>query len=139
MFKGVIMPILSRKESITSLRKQLVDTLLDLEKKDPEITGSVIVRTDGLVIASAIRENIDKDLVAAMSASILQVGKRVLEELKRGELENVIIRGKDGIMMVISINPEVYLVSMASKNANLGLMLIEMRRAAEKIDKTLST
>ena len=133
------MPILSRKESITSLRKQLVDALLDLEKKDPEITGSVIVRTDGLVIASAIRENIDRDLVAAMSASILQVGKRVLEELKRGELENAIIRGKDGIMMIISINPEVYLVSMASKNANLGLMLIEMRRAAEKIDKALST
>ena len=86
-----------------------------------------------MILATALPEGVDRDLVAAMSASVLNVSSRVLEELNRGVIENVIVRGDKGVVMVISVTSEVVLAAIAKKDANLGLMLVEMRRAAEKI------
>ena len=121
------------KRGVEPVRSQLVSVLKDMETKDPEIEGSVLLRSDGLILATALAEGIDRDLVAAMSASLLNVSSRVLEELNRGKVENVIVRGENGVVMVISVMPEIVLAAIAKKDANLGLMLVEMRRAAEKI------
>ena len=126
------LPMLGRK-TVESVRDQLVSILKEMESKDPEIEGSVLIRTDGLVLASALPAEIDRDLVAAMSASALNVSTRVLEELGKGEIENVIIRGSMGVVMVISVAQDIVLAAIGKKDANLGLMLVEMRRAAEKL------
>ena len=125
------------KRGVEPVRSQLVSVLKDMETKDPEIEGSVLLRSDGLILATALAEGIDRDLVAAMSASLLNVSSRVLEELNRGKVENVIVRGENGVVMVISVMPEIVLAAIAKKDANLGLMLVEMRRAAEKIRNIL--
>jgi len=125
------------KRGIGSLRDRLEQLLRELENKDPEIEGSVLLRSDGLVMASALKEQIDKDLVAAMVASALNVSSRVMDELHRGNVENIIIRGDKGVVMVIAVDPEVVLSAIAKKNANIGLMLVEMRKTAEKVRKFL--
>lgn len=134
------MPLLSfGKKSVASLRNQFVSILKEMESKDPEIEGSVLLRSDGLILAAALPEVIDRDLVAAMSASVLNVSSRVLEELHRGKVENVIVKGSEGIVVVISVAPEIDLAAIARKDANLGLMLVEMKRAAEKIREILES
>ncbi|MGQ4895145.1 MAG: roadblock/LC7 domain-containing protein [Candidatus Njordarchaeia archaeon] len=132
-------PILGGKRSIRTIQEQLTSVLKEMENKDPDIEGSLLLRTDGLVLASAVAEGIDRDLAAAMSASILNVGSRVLEELKKGTVENVIVRGSGGVVMVIAVNPEIVLGAIGKKDSNLGLMLVEMRRTAEKINKILES
>ncbi|MHA1675542.1 MAG: roadblock/LC7 domain-containing protein, partial [Candidatus Njordarchaeales archaeon] len=98
-----------------------------------------ILLTDANVLASAVSEGIDRDLAAAMRATILNVGSRVLEELRKGTIENIIVRGSDGIVMVISVSAEIVLGAIGKKNSNLGLMLVEMRRTAEKTNKILES
>jgi len=110
-----------------------------METKDPEIERSLLLRTDGLVLASAVSEGIDRDLAAAMGASILNVGGRVLEELRKGTIENVIVRGSDGVVMIIAVASDVVFAAIAKKNTNLGLMLVEMKRISGKIRKILET
>ena len=132
-------PILGGKRSIRTIQEQLTSVLKEMENKDPDIEGSLLLRTDGLVLASAVAEGIDRDLAAAMSASILNVGSRVLEELKKGTVENVIVRGSGGVVMVIAVSPEIVLGAIGKKDSNLGLMLVEMRRTAEKINKILES
>jgi len=127
----------SGKKSIVSYRETLTSILKEMERKDAEIEGSIIVRTDGLILATALPEDIDGDIVAAMSASVFGVGARVLEELGGGTLENAIIRGSNRIIMLVSVTPEVSLVAIAQKDANLGLMFVEMKRAADKIREVL--
>jgi len=130
------LPMLGRK-TVESVRNQLISILKEVESKDPEIEGSVLIRADGLVLASALPADIDRDLVAAMSASALNVSTRVLEELRRGTLENVIIRGAMGVVMIISVAQDIVLAAIGKKDANLGLMLVEMRRAAEKLKNVI--
>jgi len=122
----------------SSIRKQLVDILSEMESRDPDIKGSIIVRSDGLIVASALREDIDRDLVAAMCTSLLNVSRRVLEELNLGEIESYIVRGKNGVIMAIDVTPDITIAALAKKDANLGLLYIELRRAAEKIREILS-
>ncbi|MHA1590365.1 MAG: roadblock/LC7 domain-containing protein [Candidatus Njordarchaeales archaeon] len=130
------LPMLGRK-TVENVRDQLISILKEMESKDPEIEGSVLIRADGLVLASALPADIDRDLVAAMSASALNVSTRVLEELRRGTLENVIIRGAMGVVMIISVAQDIVLAAIGKKDANLGLMLVEMRRAAEKLKNVI--
>jgi len=131
-------PLLKRASPTLPIRKELIDVLSNLEKRDPDVLGSVIVRSDGLIVASALREDIDKDLVAAMCTSLLSVSQRVLEELNLGGIESSIIRGKNGIIMTIEVTPDVAIAALAKKDANLGLLYIELRKAAEKIKEILS-
>ena len=116
-----------------SIRSQLVSILKEMEDKDPEIEGSVLIRTDGLILATALPSEIDHDLAAAMCASVLSVSQRVFQELKKGTVDNAIIRGENGVLMLISVTEEIVLGALGRKDANLGLMLVEMKRAAEKI------
>ena len=132
-------PISGGKKSIRTIQEQLTSVLKEMEAKDPEIEGSILLRTDGLVLASAVSEGIDRDLAAAMGASILNVGSRVLEELRKGTIENVIVRGSDGVVTIISVASDMVFAAIAKKNANLGLMLVEMKRISGTIRKILET
>jgi len=131
-------PILKRAPPTSPIRKELVEVLSELEKRDPDVLGSVIMRSDGLIVASALREDIDRDLVAAMCTSLLSVSQRVLQELNLGDIESSIIRGKNGIVMTIEVVPDVAIAALAKKDANLGLLYIELRRAADKIKNVLA-
>ncbi|MGQ4892828.1 MAG: roadblock/LC7 domain-containing protein [Candidatus Njordarchaeia archaeon] len=119
----------------TSLEK----ILKEMHDKNRDIDGSAILRTDGLVIASVLAEKLDRDLVAAMAASLLNVSSRVLEELAKGNVEDVVVRGSDGVVALISVNPEAVLATMAKKNANLGLLIVTMKKARDKINKVLES
>ena len=127
------------QKNVYFVKAELNTVLEEMETKDPEIEGSLLLRTDGLVLASAVSEGIDRDLAAAMGASILNVGGRVLEELRKGTIENVIVRGSDGVVMIIAVASDVVFAAIAKKNANLGLMLVEMKRISGKIRKILET
>lgn len=132
-----MVPLSLPKRGAESIRSQLISVLKEMEDKDPEIEGAVIIRTDGLVLASALPREIDRDLASAMSASVLSVSQRVLQELKRGNIINTIIRGNNGIIMIIPIMKEIVLAAIGKREANLGLMLVEMRRAADKVKEII--
>ncbi len=133
------MPLSLRRKPVETLGEALTGVLKELESKVREIDGGLIVRNDGLVIASLIRENLDRDLVAAMSASLLNVSSRVLEELEKGSVEDLVVKGENGLIAIISVNPEIVLATMAKKDVNLGLLLLSMKKAKDKILKIIES
>ncbi len=70
-----------------------------------------------------------------MSAAMLSLGERIASELGRGSLEQVYIRGVNGYVLLMSVGEEAVLTAMARKQAKLGLILLDMRRAAEDLEK----
>ena len=56
-----------------------------------------MLSTDGLMMASMLPAGMDEDRVGAMSAAILSLGDRTSRELARGELEQVLIKGAQGL------------------------------------------
>ncbi|MHA1409992.1 MAG: roadblock/LC7 domain-containing protein, partial [Candidatus Odinarchaeia archaeon] len=70
---------------------------------------------------------------AAMTAAMLSLGERAAAELNKGELEQVYIKGKEGYVVAMGAGDNAVLTLSASKDAKLGMIFLEMERAAKKI------
>jgi hypothetical protein len=119
---------------MTRSRKDLmVDRLREMQSASPDIIASAVVSVDGLIMASALPAEVEEDRVSAMSAAMLSLGERIAMELGRGSLEQVYIRGDSGYVLVTAVGQEAVLTALARENAKLGLIFLEMRRAAEHL------
>ena len=122
---------------IQSRTQQLVERLRELQASSPDIEASAIVSVDGLTIASALPQGIEEDRVSAMSAAMLSLGERIASELGRGALKQVYIKGDNGYVVLMAIGEEAVLTALARQQAKLGLIFLDMRRAAEAIARLL--
>lgn len=114
---------------------QMVDRLRQMQAAAPEIEASAIVSVDGLIMASALPQEVEEDRVSAMSAAMLSLGERISGELGRGGLEQVYIKGDAGAIVLTAVGMEAVLTALARQEAKLGLIFLEMRRAAEDLTK----
>jgi len=110
---------------------------LELQSSSPDIEASAVVSVDGLPIASALPQGVEEDRVSAMSAAMLSLGERIANELGRGALAQVYIKGEKGYVVLMSVGEEAVLTALARERAKLGLILLEMRRAAESLAKLI--
>lgn len=104
-----------------------------LQQNSPDLEGAAVVSADGLIMASVLPQDSEEDRVAAMSAAMLSLGDRIAEELRRGELEQVYIRGKVGYVLLSAVGPEAVLTILARSDARLGLLLLEARLATRDL------
>ena len=114
---------------------RLVARLRDMQIASSDIIASAVVSVDGLTIASALPQDVEEDRVAAMSAAMLSLGERIAGELGRGGLDEVYIRGEDGFVLLTAIGDEAVLTALARNEAKLGMIFLEMRRAAEDLEQ----
>lgn len=113
--------------------EMMVDRLKEMQAASPDIEASAVVSVDGLIMASALPAETEEDRVSAMSAAMLSLGDRISGELSRGTLEQIYIRGDQGFVILTAIGEEAVLTVLARENARLGLIFLEMRRAAESL------
>ena len=114
---------------------KMVARLRDMQIASSDIIASAVVSVDGLTIASALPGDVEEDRVAAMSAAMLSLGERIAGELGRGGLDEVYIRGEDGFVLLTAVGEEAVLTALARNEAKLGMIFLEMRRAAEDLEK----
>ncbi len=121
----------------SSRTEQMVSRLRQMQAASPDIEASAVVSVDGLIIASALPNDVEEDRVSAMSAAMLSLGERISAELGRGSLEQVYIKGDDGFVILTSIGSDAVLTALARKNAKIGLIFLEMQRAAEDLEQVV--
>lgn len=118
-----------------SRTEMMVDRLRDLQVSTPDIEASAVVSVDGLIMASALPFDVEEDRVSAMSAAMLSLGERIASELGRGFLDQLYIRGDNGYVFLMSVGEEAVLTVLARHNAKLGLLFLDMKRAAADLSK----
>jgi predicted regulator of Ras-like GTPase activity (Roadblock/LC7/MglB family) len=111
----------------------MVDRLRDLQASTADVQASAVVSVDGLIMASALPQNVEEDRVSAMSAAMISLGERIAGELGRGLLNQVYIKGKDGYVILMSVGEEAVLTVLAREEAKLGLIFLDMRRVVEDL------
>lgn len=116
-----------------SRTERMVERLRDLQAGTPDIEGSAVVSVDGLMMATALSSDVEEDRVAAMSAAMLSLGERIAGELRRGDLEQVYVRGDNGYVFLSAIGMDAVLTVLARSDAKLGLIFLDMRRAAQDL------
>jgi predicted regulator of Ras-like GTPase activity (Roadblock/LC7/MglB family) len=117
--------------------EEIVRLLKELQMTTPDIEASAVVSVDGLIIASALPADVEEDRVSAMSAAMLSLGERIASELRRGELDQVFVRGAEGYVLLMSVGVEAVLTALARKNAKLGLVFLDMKRTAAELARRL--
>jgi len=113
------------------------ETVLNELVKAAGIEGASLVSMDGLPISSILPPGAEEDKVAAMSAALLSLSERVVEELKKGKLEQITIKGDHGYIVITGIKEDAVLTTLTSEEAKLGLIYMEIKKAKEKLESIL--
>jgi predicted regulator of Ras-like GTPase activity (Roadblock/LC7/MglB family) len=108
--------------------------LEELEGKISDIIGTAVIRTNGLVIASALPGEANERMIAAMSAALLGTSKRSAEALFKGHFKSLNLELDKGNMFLIGAG-RVILVAITSKEPNIGLITLEMEDSSKKIER----
>lgn len=126
---GFEKPVVSKKEKLVKILED-IDGIGD-------VIGSAVISTDGLCIASNIKEGIDIDTFAAMSAAMQGAAETAVSELKQGNLRQIIIDADNGKIITISAGKKSIIVILANPKINLGLALLELGKASGRISSIL--
>lgn len=111
--------------------------LRDLQSGTPDVEACALVSEDGLMIASALPRHLDETRIAGMTATLSSLGFRAADELERGDVEQVMVRGKAGFAVMFQASENTLLLLLAAKAAKLGLIFLDTQRSAQQIAKIL--
>ncbi len=115
-----------------SRNEHMTERLRELQVSSPDVEAAAIISVDGLPIATSLPQGVEEDRVSAMSAAMLSLGERIASELGRGLLDEVYVRGERGYVILRAVGEEAVLTVLARHQAKLGLLFLDMRRAADE-------
>ncbi len=115
------------------LSATLLDILAELHSASRDIQASAIISSEGLVMAAKLDKALDEDRVAAMTIAISAQANRIVDEIQRGKLAQVLIRGQYGYALIMSAGEQAVLTVMLNKKVSLGLIFLCCVRSANKI------
>ena len=114
------------------------ERLMQLIKVSPEIEGCALISSDGFMLVNLLPPGMitlsDED-IAAMCASLLSIGEKIVKDMKKGVFERQIIMGKQGYTIIMDAGPDAILMVLARKSEKdrLGLIYLEAGRAARDV------
>lgn len=132
------MALFNSSINLESMNSELMECINELRFRSPGIIDVSIVSVEGLPIASVVLEQIEETRFAAMTAAMLSLGERVALELKKGGLKKIFVEGEHGHIITMQAGENAVLTVSSTPDAKLGLLFLDMSRAAEKVARLLS-
>jgi hypothetical protein len=109
--------------------------LKDLENASK--TEAVIGSSDGLLIAGKMPADTTIEAVVAISGTMFGAAIYTATALKIGIPNKVIVESDDYNLIIVGAGPKAFIAVKASKQIVLGLVLLEMNKAALKVKESL--
>jgi len=121
-----------------ALENQLEQILLQLRRRARGVRGSVIADANGLAVAGDIRGGMSSGVLSAMSTLIAQSAGGVFENLSMPSPDFILMEAPLANVAVSTMSGgELSLLALVEKATNLGVLKIEMKRAARGIAEAL--
>jgi predicted regulator of Ras-like GTPase activity (Roadblock/LC7/MglB family) len=115
--------------------EKIKDTLKEVTAHSADIEGAALVSFDGLMVANALHADSSSDMVAAMTATLLNLGKLSVDMLQLGSVEEVFIKCQDGYIVIGRAGERNVITLLAKRGAKIGILIDEIKRAAEGLTK----
>lgn len=121
--------------------KEITETLVALVEgsADKSVLAAAAMTTDGFIMGSALRDETNDDIFAAMNASLLVLAQRASSEMLIGDLKQVMMLGTEGVMHLTHIGSDAVLAIATDVNANMGKVVLESRRISVRIQHILES
>ena len=111
--------------------------LKELRAGSPDVEATALISEDGLMIGNDLPQDLDESRIGGMSATLLSLGTRAADELRRGDVQEVLVRGSEGYVVMINAGRGVLLLVVTNENAKLGLVFFDMREAIVALQRVL--
>ncbi len=102
-------------------------------RKIPDVIGAVVGRRDGIVLTHDVPAEIDPRKIASMAAGIIGTSEIAAEEMGQGRFLQAIVDSARVRVVSLGAGPEATLVVLVRPEANVGLLLMVLGRAAREI------
>lgn len=112
---------------------ELQPILHELNNISEYIEASAVMSRDGLSVASVLGDGVDPDRLGAMCAALLGLADTTARELNRGKLQQVLIHGSLGFMLITHVGEKAVLAVATKPGTNLGMVFLETKKTAKKI------
>lgn len=114
----------------------LAEELQKLSCQMAGITGVVLATVDGLVVAADTREDVDPELLAALAAATLALGRRTVQVGDQGAFGQIAAYGTAGCVVVLAVGETAVLAVLGDEGLDLALLARESAAMAERIADT---
>ena len=103
--------------------------ILDDLKNTVAVKGSLVMMHDGIVVAYALEDSLEPDVVSGLTSFLTSTVSRVLGEGGMGSFASFNIQSTHGKVLVIDMG-EAYLVVLTNQFGRLNLSMPEIQEAA---------
>ena len=106
--------------------------ILEELNKTSGITGSLLVGSDGIIIAADLDTRFQDETVGALAASIVSTVDKSLDKLQATPFKQVTIEADKGKLFLTDVGIGVLVVT-TEPDVNMGLVRLEIRNARQRI------
>jgi len=117
--------------------EKIEQILAGITRQSANIQAAVLITRDGLPLVACLKDDVDPGTLGAVSASLLSLAKRNLQDMKKGILQQVIIQGSGGFILLVGVGENAVLSISSELDSGLGILLREVRKAAEQISRLI--
>lgn len=100
------------------------------------VIGSLLVGRDGLIVASTLMDDEDAEILGAMSAAVFGEIDKTTRRIGVGPLVDTIIDAQQGSILMLE-SRDLILAVITQRMVNLGLVKMEMRKAAKRVTEAI--
>ena len=120
-------------------QEEILTEILDSIKFEvPAIHAVLLVSSEGLPIASTRFDmSHDETVLSAMTAALVSVAEQASLELDKGEPSALIVECPKGLIVLKRINEDVLVSVVTREGVRLGLLLLTLSKAKNKICQVL--
>jgi predicted regulator of Ras-like GTPase activity (Roadblock/LC7/MglB family) len=114
-----------------NLKVELERIVNDLGKIEG-VEGAIIVDSNEEILSQRIIQDIDISLFGPMAHVITSSSKRLLSSSNQGNIQRVLVESGNGKALFLDLG-NLHFVVLMENRANVGLIMVSSKRAAEKI------
>ena len=93
----------------------------------------IVVWQDGLIVSESLMEGVRGNAVAALTSSVTKYAEKMMVASGMGRLQFLHLRASNGVLLVVATGSETLVVAIAEPSVNVGLVRLELIRAAEAV------
>lgn len=117
---------------ILTLKDDLEAVLTELDSVG-DIKLSAIISRQGLLMVSKASQDSDSEAFAALTATLHMSAESTTKRLSKEMPKSIVVETEEHNLITYSAGPNALIVVLASNEGFLGLILTELKKAAEKV------
>ncbi len=121
----------NREDEMSSL-KDLLSEFTNI----PGVNTACLVGRDGFLLDSIAMSGIDTEMIGAIASSGFGASESMGKQLGKGALSMSMIEFANGPVMLSPVGDDAFLVIVADKDANLGMIRLKIKKHASLIAET---